>query len=551
MKALLNKKTAQEYHCLQVTSLLTANTANSAQNWRPDVKNINFYCSGQDMTFGNFLHTCCFDMIMIPGKDSSTLLGNTYSFVHRTGRIDVNVKHIDILIPEKVLDDKETENASIPIYIYSYCKVCQKVVTPKNILSDEVWKMSFGKYLEMTFYNRSAKCRTSNCSHNIRDDHQLCFYCEGYEAKFNFIPIHPFSVRVRSNLLYLSDFHYSQVTKLINEIEAELMVFNDGFSKTLLKLDEISKEIYLIHPEYVKQTNAELAFAVAELQEESLVITDGLNKTRKLLKDERADQICNLAPVSNRETMTQDRNTLLKMTDLTDIKSLISTVDDNKSNDMIAIKFPMVHKKVLFMMAANWKLQIDDILRNYDSIKTAHLQAQAQLLKQLNKQGSRLEELDDTNKDNINKDDINDDDNDAGDKDSVVINHRPLSESINYNHSTVQKESIIDLYREDNIGDVSNRDDQAEIVPQFPDKDKKTRELSTFLDDKNKNRFAKLKNLLGLESTTDSKKNSLPLGRLGVGRLGLKHGRKGSCHFLLIYQYIFFFNIYSLFFYCR
>jgi 1-phosphatidylinositol-3-phosphate 5-kinase len=45
---------------------------------------------------------------------------------------------------------------------------CDKVVTPEIAMSDETWKMSFGKFLEICFYNKSARGRTYGCTHCIR-----------------------------------------------------------------------------------------------------------------------------------------------------------------------------------------------------------------------------------------------------------------------------------------------------------------------------------------------------------------------------------------------
>jgi hypothetical protein len=45
---------------------------------------------------------------------------------------------------------------------------CDRVVTPEVLMSDETWKISFGKFLEIGFYNRTARGRTNGCTHCIR-----------------------------------------------------------------------------------------------------------------------------------------------------------------------------------------------------------------------------------------------------------------------------------------------------------------------------------------------------------------------------------------------
>lgn len=70
-----------------------------------------------------------------------------------------------------------------PIFLHSYCKECKCVVTPVVEISDETWKLSFGKFIEMNFYNHSARCRTGGCAHFLRDDHIMSFVCDGYMAQ--------------------------------------------------------------------------------------------------------------------------------------------------------------------------------------------------------------------------------------------------------------------------------------------------------------------------------------------------------------------------------
>ena len=69
--------------------------------------------------------------------------------------------------------------------------LCLCVLTPCWI------KSSLGKFMEMSFYNRSARGCTGGCTHPVRDCHSLFFTCEGYEAKFDFVPMHPFALHIR------------------------------------------------------------------------------------------------------------------------------------------------------------------------------------------------------------------------------------------------------------------------------------------------------------------------------------------------------------------
>jgi hypothetical protein len=117
--------------------------------------------------------------------NKESLLDHTLSFSHRNGRLEIRVKKItdnNMIIPvasfmnsnssyansninaanhpNMVLSYDETNPMNFPITTYSYCKECGKVCTPVTIMSEESWKMSFGKFMEMSFYNRSALGRT-------------------------------------------------------------------------------------------------------------------------------------------------------------------------------------------------------------------------------------------------------------------------------------------------------------------------------------------------------------------------------------------------------
>ncbi len=117
----------------------------------------------------------------------------------------------------------------LPIYMSSFCKECRAVVTPCVVMSDETWKMSFGKFMEMTFYNRSARCRTSGCTHNLRDCHRLDFYCENYVCHFDFVPIHPFSLHIRSTMDFPLEFHNQQTFKMLVTLPAQFHLLCEEF----------------------------------------------------------------------------------------------------------------------------------------------------------------------------------------------------------------------------------------------------------------------------------------------------------------------------------
>lgn len=231
-----------------------------------------------------------------------TMLTHTLSFAHRSGRIDISVtansrqnasgankepgRKVSSAVgnaPVKSGNDTafvggvgvrqrpNVNHCHLPIVMSSYCKKCGDITVPHTLMSDETWKMSFGKFLEISFYNRSATCCVSGCNHCLRDDHVLFFSCGGYLARFVFVPLHPYSLGVRYNLphpiqllntdMYKSMLCFSMLCgKLLNEftsvadsLAAEVKEilggargYTDSFSSLMQDLDTVRQDVSLL-----------------------------------------------------------------------------------------------------------------------------------------------------------------------------------------------------------------------------------------------------------------------------------------------------------------
>ena len=83
--------------------------------------------------------------------------------MHKDGVIKITVEHMDGPLPppptagsHKVDDatnesDSDGNDTDSPIATWTYCKRCNKVVTPLVYISENTWKFSFGKFLEGEF----------------------------------------------------------------------------------------------------------------------------------------------------------------------------------------------------------------------------------------------------------------------------------------------------------------------------------------------------------------------------------------------------------------
>jgi hypothetical protein len=53
-----------------------------------------------------------------------------------------------------------SSSSGVPdIYMWSHCKKCGRMASPLVQMSEDTWKFSFGKFLEVSYYNSSARGR--------------------------------------------------------------------------------------------------------------------------------------------------------------------------------------------------------------------------------------------------------------------------------------------------------------------------------------------------------------------------------------------------------
>ena len=80
------------------------------------------------------------------------------------------------------------------IMMWSRCKLCARRVTPYMPMSDPTYKMSFGKYLDLTFHQQTAICRTGSCPHSLHQHHVRFLGYAGMMASFEYDPFPSFQM---------------------------------------------------------------------------------------------------------------------------------------------------------------------------------------------------------------------------------------------------------------------------------------------------------------------------------------------------------------------
>lgn len=77
------------------------------------------------------------------------------------------------------------------IWVWNWCKVCRRVVTPRRPMTERTFNISFGKFLDILFYNKRSVCHASECKHPANRQHVRYFAYNGLIARLqceHFIP---------------------------------------------------------------------------------------------------------------------------------------------------------------------------------------------------------------------------------------------------------------------------------------------------------------------------------------------------------------------------
>jgi len=264
---------ALDHQSLLVTSLCMSEHVQCAS---AEVKGINYYTL-QDVSLGQFLLDSCFnsDLKSFSG-DKKCVLDITRIFYHNDGRISVSVVKMDQPLPGNALEQEPTERSCKnhdTIFMWSYCKKCEKIVTPLVRMAEDTWKLSFGKFLEVRFYNDKASSRTGGCHHSIQTEHVFFYGSQNLVTRFEYESIQPYDIYVRHQLPLDSSFHYQQLVlqcEILKCLGADLL---QAFYDKHVKLEMITDAIALGCSDIVASSTVSLLATVfSELHQASIEI---------------------------------------------------------------------------------------------------------------------------------------------------------------------------------------------------------------------------------------------------------------------------------------
>jgi hypothetical protein len=155
-----------------------------------ELHTIDFY-SENDLSVGQFLEWICFNpnFVCRIHDCNADMTAHERSFFHGHHRLNVAVREQTTVLPVDQL------------LTWTTCKQCRHTSAAK-LLSDDAWKLSFGKFLEAAFHGVDLlRCSDADCRHSASGEHVRYFGFRQYVAVFELQPVAVASVALPAVLM--------------------------------------------------------------------------------------------------------------------------------------------------------------------------------------------------------------------------------------------------------------------------------------------------------------------------------------------------------------
>ncbi|KAF2483846.1 hypothetical protein BDY17DRAFT_294537 [Neohortaea acidophila] len=205
----------------------TVCTINSAPCGGPDLLGIGFYAGfnrvepqfEEDCTLGQYIEDHCLSAGNTCKECGKKMYDHHRQYVHGYGQLSVSIKRQ----PAKMRGYQKT------ILMWATCRICKQetTVTP---MSDNTWKYSFAKYLELSFWSSPLHPRAGVCEHDLHKDFLRCF---GFEELV---------VCVQYDSVDIYDVVVPRPT-ITWKVESDLRVKNEQFSHIVSRLNAFTESI--------------------------------------------------------------------------------------------------------------------------------------------------------------------------------------------------------------------------------------------------------------------------------------------------------------------
>ncbi|KAI8371874.1 hypothetical protein BD560DRAFT_395677 [Blakeslea trispora] len=221
----------------------------------PEIRIFGFYRYPSDKTLGQYIMDLCNDAQQSCSSFmcDHPMIQHYRSYAHGTARVNVMIEKFPCPLPG--MSDK--------LLMWSYCRECNKP-TPVMPMSDNTWNYSFGKFLEVFFYQTGVQCRADICPHDITRNHVRYFGYMDLTVRFQYEPINLLEVAVPPTRLFI----HSQIQRDMKE--AELRSLRQKINKFYQSIIERNKAFPfdLVDPHKLEACKAELQDMSLEAQGE-------------------------------------------------------------------------------------------------------------------------------------------------------------------------------------------------------------------------------------------------------------------------------------------
>jgi len=167
-----------------------------------------------DCTLGQYIEDLCESAESIchsNGCDQPMHLHHR-TYVHDEARFTVFVEKDSPLPPGTEKQD------GVEVYMWNYCKFCKKDLGVMG-MSENTWKYSFGKYLELSFWSKGLTLNDgTGCSHDHQKEHIRYFHHRGTSVRIHYDPIDLLEIIVPR-------------TRITWKVDNDLRLKNETFTK--------------------------------------------------------------------------------------------------------------------------------------------------------------------------------------------------------------------------------------------------------------------------------------------------------------------------------
>ena len=190
----------------------------------PDIVALGFYNEHEtdadfeaDCTLGQYVEDLCLGAHTVCSSHSceKKMMDHHRQYVQGEAQLSVFVEPC----PSKMRDMQDS------ILLWSVCRKCGSE-TDVTLMSENTWKYSFGKYLELSFWSSQLRTQLGNCTHDLHRDHLRYFGFKDIAVRIHYDPIALLEIIVpRARITWKVDNDLRFRNEVFTKIEARVTKF--------------------------------------------------------------------------------------------------------------------------------------------------------------------------------------------------------------------------------------------------------------------------------------------------------------------------------------